>query len=132
MSKPEKTRASGSMTEAAFVSFVKSALRAKSRFWKPISETIKKAKVARGHYNCNGCGQVVTTSTVIEGKRMKNIFVDHIDPVVDPNTGFSGWDTFVNRLFCEEDNLQLLCKSCHDLKSKEEREVAKERKKNND
>lgn len=52
---------------------------------------------------------------------MKNIFCDHVNPVVDPLTGFSGWDDFVNRLFCEQENLQVLCKNCHDLKSKEER-----------
>jgi 5-methylcytosine-specific restriction endonuclease McrA len=28
---------------------------------------------------------------------------------------------FVKNLFCEEDNLQVLCKPCHDVKTKEER-----------
>lgn len=128
----EKPRASGSMSEAQYVTFVKGHLRRGSRFWKPISETIKKAKVARGHYLCNGCQQVVTNSIVIEGKRMKNIFCDHINPVVDPMTGFSGWNDFINNLFCEEQNLQLLCKACHDSKTKAERELSKQRKKNND
>lgn len=120
------------MTEAMFTTFVKGHLRRASRWWKPISETIKKAKVSRGHYLCNGCGQVVTNSIVVDGKRVKNIFCDHKDPVVDPLTGFSGWDDFINNLFCEEQNLQLLCKACHDEKSREEREVAKQRKNNNE
>lgn len=109
------------MTEAAFVSFVKGHLRRASRFWKPISDTIKNARVQKGVYLCNGCKQHVTTSTVVDGKRVKNVFCDHINPVVDPATGFSGWDSFVNNLYCETDNLQLLCKSCHEAKSKEER-----------
>lgn len=129
MVKSPKTRSSGTMTEAAFVSFVKGHLRRASRFWKPISETIKNARVSKGVYLCNGCKQHVGASIVIDGKRVKNVFCDHINPVVDPETGFSGWDSFVNNLYCEEDNLQLLCKACHDLKSKAERVIRSNNKK---
>jgi 5-methylcytosine-specific restriction endonuclease McrA len=121
-----KTRASESMTEAQFISFVKGHLRKASRWWKPISETVKEARVERGYYLCNSCKQRVPASTVIEGKRVKNVFCDHVNPVVDPITGFSGWDNFVNNLFCERDNLQLLCKNCHDEKSKLERQLKKD------
>lgn len=124
-----KTRASGTMTEAAFISFVKGHLRRASRFWKPISDTIKNARVRKGIYLCNGCKQEVTASIVVDGKRVKNVFCDHINPVVDPETGFSGWDSFVNNLYCELDNLQLLCKSCHDHKSKTERSIRSNNKK---
>jgi 5-methylcytosine-specific restriction endonuclease McrA len=117
------------MTEAAYVSFVKGHLRRASRWWKPITDTIKNARVRKGIYLCNGCRQEVTASIVIDGKRVKNVFCDHINPVVDPTTGFSGWDNFVNNLFCEPENLQLLCKECHDLKSKEERMIAQQSKK---
>lgn len=51
--------------------------------------------------------------------------VDHIKPVVDPQEGFVSWDEFINRLFCEKDNLQALCKTCHKIKT------AKEKKKRN-
>ena len=57
--------------------------------------------------------------------------VDHEPPVVDPRTGFTTWDSFINNLFCEEDKLQVLCKACHDEKSKEERLIAKTSKKEN-
>lgn len=60
-------------------------------------------------------------------KRVKNIFVDHINPIIDPSLGFTTWDDFVEGLYCEEDNLQLLCGSCHKSKSQEEIEVAKAR-----
>ena len=113
------------MTEAQFVAFVKGHLRRASRWWKPLSDTVKKARVSKGHYLCNGCKQIVTTSVVIDNKRQKNVFCDHIIPVVDPLTGFSGWNDFINRLYCEEDNLQLLCKKCHDLKSADERQKRK-------
>lgn len=117
------------MTEAQFITFVKGHLRRASRWWKPIGDTIKNARVSKGVYLCNGCNQHVGASTVVDGKRVKNVFCDHINPVVDPITGFSGWDDFVNNLYCEQENLQLLCKSCHDLKSKTEREIAKSNKK---
>lgn len=117
------------MTEAAFVSFVKGHLRRASRWWKPISDTIKNARVRKGVYLCNGCKQEVTTSIVIEGKRVKNVFCDHVNPVVDPLTGFTGWDDFINNLYCETENLQLLCKSCHTQKSEIERKIRSNNKK---
>jgi hypothetical protein len=58
----------------------------------------------------------------------KNVFVDHKVPVVDTEEGFKGWDVFIERLFCEESNLEVLCKSCHDTKSAEEREERKKSK----
>lgn len=113
------------MTEAMFITFVKGHLRRASRWWKPISETLKKSRVGRGVYLCNVCQQHVPASIVIDGKRRKNIVVDHINPVVDPTTGFSGWDDFVNGLYCEESNLQAICYECHNKKSAEERDLAK-------
>jgi 5-methylcytosine-specific restriction endonuclease McrA len=60
-------------------------------------------------------------------KRMKAIFVDHIIPVVDPAVGWTTWDDCIERLFCEPENLQLLCKACHSEKSREEIDIAKKR-----
>jgi hypothetical protein len=90
---------------------------------------MKKAKVGHGVYHCSGCNCNVPVSIVVNGKRIKNVFVDHLLPIVDPAVGFVSWDEFISRLYCEEDNLQLLCGSCHDKKSFEETQVAKERRK---
>jgi hypothetical protein len=60
-------------------------------------------------------------------KRVKNIFVDHIEPIIDPAVGFTTWDECIDRMFCDSSNLQLLCKVCHSVKSQEEIEVAKKR-----
>jgi 5-methylcytosine-specific restriction endonuclease McrA len=109
------------MTEAQFISFIKSALRSKSRFWKPLSDVLKKAHVSRGVYLCNVCQQKVPVSHVVNGKRRKFVQVDHIKPVVSPETGFVDWNQFIENLFCEEDNLQVICSNCHDEKSKQER-----------
>ena len=42
----------------------------------------------------------------------KDVQVDHINPVVGYQ-GFTSWDDFIDRLFCESDNLRVLCKPCH-------------------
>lgn len=120
----EKTRCSGQWTEARFRSFVKGNLRRVCNKWAPISEVKKEARVSRGIYLCNGCKKKVTNSVVVEGKRVNNIFVDHIEPIVDPSVGWTGWDDVIEGMFSEKDNLQLLCKPCHDVKTKEERDIA--------
>lgn len=123
----EKTRCSGQWTEAKFRSFIKGNLRRICNKWAPIQEVKKEARVARGQYLCNGCGSVVPNSIVEDGKRVNNIFVDHIRPIVDPSIGWTSWDDVIEGMFSEKDNLQLLCKKCHDIKTEEERNIAVER-----
>jgi len=72
----------------------------------------------RVEYMCSSCS---------EWHMGKNIQVDHIEPVVDPNMGFKDWNTFIDRLFCDVANLAVLCKSCHEKKTNEEKRIAKER-----
>jgi len=70
-----------------------------------------------------------------------HIAVDHINPVINPETSFVDWNTFLERLDCSEDNLQVVCSyakkeedakgtygrySCHTVKTAEERKVLKE------
>lgn len=126
----EKARCSGQWTESRYRSFITSLIRSGTRRWAPISEVQKEARVARGLYECAGCKEHVP-NTVRDGRRrVQNIFVDHIDPVVDPEVGFTTWDDFISKMYCEKDNLQLLCKACHDIKSAEERTIAVERRRN--
>lgn len=80
------------------------------------SECLKKARIDRGLYVCAICSSQV---------RSKEIQVDHVESVV-PLTGFDGFDNFIQRLWCSEDLLQAICKSCHDTKTKAEREVRKQ------
>ena len=49
----------------------------------------------------------------------KDVAVDHVESVVGVE-GFIDWDTYIKRMFCESDNLQILCSKCHDLKTKQE------------
>lgn len=109
-------------TEARFNGFIRSVLRQATRKWKPISDCKKEAWVSRGVYLCNGCKKKVKLTLP---DKQKNVFVDHIHPVVDPKKGFESWDVFIERLFCEKDNLQVLCKACHDTKTEKEKELRK-------
>ena len=111
-----KTRCHGTMTESAFWSFIRSALRQKSRFWKPITECKLKArrlykgtnKRQKFEYQCNVC-----KNWFIE----KKINVDHITAAGSLRSS-EDLPGFVERLFCEVDNLQVLCEVCHNKKTK--------------
>ena len=64
-------------------------------------------------YQCNVCKSWVG-STKVE--------VDHIVPVIEvTERGFIDWNLFVDRLFCDEKNLQVICDPCHDKKTQVER-----------
>jgi len=118
-SRVPKTRNSGTMTESAFWSFIRSALRQKSRWWKPITECKMKArrpykgpnKRQKFEYLCNSCKTWFPE---------KQINVDHIVGAGSLNCG-QDLPGFVDRLFCEQDNLQVLCTTCHDHKTKLEK-----------
>ena len=119
-------RNGGKWTEARYRSFVTSTLRAGSRKWPPKYETLNAAKTEKKinkatkrlaqHYLCAMCEQEYT---------QKDVQVDHIKPVVDPKKGFVSWDTYIDRMFCEGKNLQVLCKICHSEKTKLEKEISK-------
>ena len=59
----------------------------------------------------------------------KNIEVDHSIPVIDPLVGFVDWNTFIERLFCNIENLSVLCDPCHTAKTNAEKSIAVERRK---
>lgn len=127
----EKNRCGGRWTEAQFRSFIKGNLRRATQKWAPIHECSKAARVGRNEYQCAGCGSIVPSTVRDEsGKRVKNIHVDHIKPVIDPSLGFTTWDDCIEGMFSEVDNLQLLCSACHKIKTDEEKEIAKERRAN--
>ncbi len=122
----DKPRCSGTMTEAAYITFIKNQLRGASWKWLPTSQVLKEARTRKGFYTCNSCKEEVPTTILHNGKRVKNVSIDHEPPIINPAVGWQSWDSFINNLYCEKDKLQLLCKNCHDQKSSAERGVAKE------
>lgn len=59
------------------------------------------------HYLCAKCRKDFPKTSVQ---------VDHIEEVVLDK--FTTWDEFIERLFCNSDNLQVLCIPCHKKKTK--------------
>ena len=112
-------------TFARLNTFIKSGLRAAWQRWPPKHRVKKAASVERGIYLCAGYKKrkhkVPVTILNNKRKRVNNIFVDHIEPVIDPVKGFISWDEFISRLFCEDKGLQVLCADCHKRKTNDER-----------
>lgn len=93
-----------------------------------VQEVRRKVRQERTQYNRNGKPskkKAVFYQCAICGcwHRAKNSSVDHKIPVVDPIIGFVDWNTFVSRLFCGIEGLQVLCDKCHDKKTAEERKI---------
>lgn len=135
MAKKIKPHSNGTWTDARKDTFIKGLLRAGHRRWGPRNLCITRARVRRGWYMCDGCGNEVPASIRVElktrpgeMKKVKNIHADHIDPVIDPAVGREGWDTVIERMFVELDGYQALCHACHSTKTDEERVVATVRK----
>ena len=118
----------GKWTDSRYRSFVMGVLRAGVRRWEQFWEAKKAASVGKRvnkqtgrqteHFKCAGCGELFTA---------RDIQVDHIDPVIEPVVGFVDWDTTIDRMFCEADNLQVLCTECHREKTNRERKERKRR-----
>lgn len=122
-----KTRNGNQWTEARFRSFIRSQLRAATMRWGPIALCLKDARVERGTYLCAECKETVPATTKVGGRRVKNVHVDHIEPIVDPDVGFVSYDVLIERMFCEAPNLQVLCNDCHTRKTDDEKARAKAR-----
>jgi len=115
-------------TDAKFKGWIISLLRKGTMRWPPRNECLSKAKTKKKinkktnrlaqHYRCSGCRKEFP---------MKEVVVDHIEPVVDVNKGFTTWDDYVQRMFCGTKGLQVLCKTCHDVKCTEERQQRKKK-----
>jgi len=120
-----KTRNDGQWTESRYNSFVKGGLRSASQRWPPKYQVLsdactgsrinpKSGRLAK-HYRCNCCKNDFPA---------KEVEVNHIIPVV-PVTGFDSWDGVIERMFCEKDKLEVVCKPCHKAVTKQENEERK-------
>lgn len=108
-------------SDKRYKSFITSLLRSGFRRFPNKYEVLKasyigkKVNLATGriamHYKCASCKGEFPA---------KEVQVDHINPIVDPFYGFINWDSFIKRLFCSVNNLQVLCKPCHKIKTDKE------------
>jgi len=121
------TRNGGTMTEAMYFSKIRSALRKAFRYWVPALEALKKAsrpsqsenKRLKKEYQCNHCKKWFPNSEVN---------IDHIIPCGSLNS-YDDIKNFIIALTPENvDAFQVLCESCHNKKTQNEREQRKKRK----
>lgn len=117
-------------SDARWRSWVVSLLRRGTMKFPPRNEALRAAKTGKKinektgrmaqHYQCAGCLQEFPA---------KGVVADHISPVIEPEVGFIDWNTYIVRMFCSVENLQVLCNngenSCHHKKTKQEREWRK-------
>ncbi len=122
-----KVYCNGQWTQARFNSFIRSGLRQMTLRWAPFQTAEKAATTKRGFRRCAKCGEEVPVTVLEGGRRVKNVHKDHRVPVVDPHVGFTNWDDYITRLFCEADGIDILCRACHTEVTNEEKAIAKER-----
>jgi len=111
----ERTRNGGTWTEARYFSFIRSALRSAFQKWGPKHEAKKLAKRGYNQYECAHCGEIYGN---------KDTEVDHIEPAGSLKA-YDDLPAFVERMFCEVDGFQVLCKACHQVKTNAERKARK-------
>lgn len=116
-----RTRAGGKFTEAQFWSFIRSGLRSKWMRWPPryvakanVKRTVK-GKRHKSEFQCAECSKWFKDGEVQ---------IDHIEGCGSLKS-FDDLPQFVEKLFCESDGLQVLCKPCHKIKTAEERANAR-------
>ena len=97
--------------------FIVQALRRASYRWEGRWQAENRSKIVREikgtrkfyDYYCEQCGIIAPKSETQ---------MDHIEPIVNPKTGFQGFnDEYMDRFFPYKEGWQRLCKSCHDIKS---------------
>ena len=96
--------------------FIIQILRRASLRWPARQEVLGASRVERGVYKCAMCGSL---------NKKDNVCVDHIHPVIPINGTFTTFDDYIERLFCESSELQVICNRCHDLKTKLEDDMRK-------
>jgi 5-methylcytosine-specific restriction endonuclease McrA len=112
-----KCRAGDTWTEAKYFQFIRSTLRNSfSRY--PVKYQVLKASqryvTGQRHKYEHQCAKCK------EWFKGKEVQVDHIKPAGSLKC-YDDLPSFVSNLFCEADNLQVLCKACHKTKTAEER-----------
>lgn len=111
-----RTRAGGEWTEARYWTFIRTTLRSGARRYPPIVRQALGAARERYRpqpgesptrrkwvYRCAICDQL---------KFRDQVEVDHIEPCGSCRS-YEEVGEFARRMFCEPDGLRILCKSCH-------------------
>lgn len=103
------------------------------RYSPKYKEVLEKNRVEQKKYNKNGTiakrNAVFYVCDVCGSyNKSSEVAIDHIQPVVEIGKTSYDYtlDEYVARLDCDVDNLQVLCKKCHDDKTFQEKEQRKQ------
>lgn len=107
-------RCNGTMTEAQYLAWIRSALRSKSLRWPPRGTALELArrpykgpnKQQKWEYKCAICAKWF---------RAKEVVVDHFPIGAGSIRSVEDIGAFANNLYCEVDNLRVLCSDDHDV-----------------
>lgn len=120
-----RTRAGGSWTEAKYWGHIRSLLRQGFMYY-PAKTAVKKAAGRRNgrsvEYQCAACEGWFAS---------KEVQVDHIEPCGSLRS-YDDLPGYVERLYCEPEGLQVLCKGCHAKKTKVDNKNTREKRKKKD
>jgi len=83
------------------------------------AKAFAKVRLGYAQHQCPLCQKIFTSTRDLHG--------DHLVPVVSPDTGFTTWDDYINRLFLGE--IQAICTTCHKQKSESENVVRRKKRK---
>ena len=108
------TRCGSTMTESQYLAWIRSALRSKSLRWPPRGEALKLSrraykgsnKLQKWEHQCALCSK---------WWKAKEVVVDHFPVAAGSILSVADIGPFANNLYCEVDNLRVLCKECHDV-----------------
>ena len=109
------------------VQFVREALRKASFRWPPRAQAIKAARVQQQINPLTGricwyvrCAYCTMLMLEREGK------VDHVSPFIPVESTGEDLNQHANRMFPTVEGFQVLCKPCHDTKTKGENDARRE------
>lgn len=122
----ERTHGGGRYTTSGFYSFIRSGLRQKYSRWGPRYDVLEAARRPsksktnprlKWEFKCAKCRG---------WHAQKDVEVDHITPVGSLRS-FDDLPGFAERMFCEQDGLRVVCRSCHQKITNAERLEKKKR-----
>lgn len=102
------------MSEAEYLAWIRSALRSRWLRWRPRSLALERA---RQPYSGPNKAQkwVFQCAMCLKRFKAKEVEVDHFPHDAGSIRSIEDVGPFANRLYCEVDNLRVVCKPCHKI-----------------
>ena len=107
-------RCNGTMSESQYLAWIRSALRSKSLKWLPRASALQLAR--RPYKGPNKLQKWEFCCSICQGWfKAKEVVVDHYPVSAGSILSVEDIGQFASNLFCEVDNLRVLCSEDHDI-----------------